>query len=148
GVLDRLAELVTDVTGDGRDLVAHVLVCLEELLLRPLVEVEQQDHPQPRAVEGRLGYASRHGHPAHLSSFSWKSVHKSFADVRHGRSGTTAVPERPGSPCTDGRRAPRGARAPRGEWVNRVPTGCRPDTKRPAPGMECASLPTAGRARR
>lgn len=58
GVLDRLAELVTEVTGHGRDLIAHVLVRVQELLLGSLVQIEQKDHSQPGAVEGRLRYAS------------------------------------------------------------------------------------------
>lgn len=62
GVLDRLAELVTDVAGYRGDLVAHEFVRVEELLLSAFVQVEQQDHPKLRAVEGRLRDTSRDSH--------------------------------------------------------------------------------------
>jgi hypothetical protein len=80
GVLDRLAQLVADVSGDGGDLVAQLLVRLQELLLGTVVDVHQQDDTEPGAVEHGLGDTLRHlsgersgntfgrgGHPAHIS---------------------------------------------------------------------------------
>jgi hypothetical protein len=55
GVLDGLAQLVADMSGDGRDLVAQVLVRLQELLLGSVVDVHQQDDPQPGSIEHGLG---------------------------------------------------------------------------------------------
>jgi hypothetical protein len=80
GVLDRLAQLVADVPGDGRDLVAELLVRLQELLLGAVVDVDQQDDPEPGAVEHGLGDplgrlagqrcgsgSGRGGHAGHIS---------------------------------------------------------------------------------
>ncbi len=55
GVLDGLAQLLAEVTGDGLDVAAQVLVRLEELLLGSVVDLHQQDDPQPGAVEHGLG---------------------------------------------------------------------------------------------
>jgi hypothetical protein len=55
GILDRLAQLVADMPGNGRDLVAQLLVRLQELLLGSVVDVHQQDDTEPGAVEHGLG---------------------------------------------------------------------------------------------
>jgi hypothetical protein len=47
GVLDGLAQLVADVSGNRGDLVAQLLVRLQELLLSSFVDVDQQDDSQP-----------------------------------------------------------------------------------------------------
>jgi hypothetical protein len=82
GVLDGLAQLVADMPGDGGDLVAQLLVRLQELLLGTVVDVHQQDDAKRGAVEHRLGDALRRlSHESFRSTFGrgGHAAHISFA---------------------------------------------------------------------